>query len=119
MRICIPTVSDASLAARVCPHFGSAPFFTVVDEATGAVEVVRNTHVEHVHCSCDPAAAVLTLGIGAVVCRGVGWRGLAMLEERGVPVCRTESWSAADALKAFRARHLSRAGSEHACRHEP
>lgn len=119
MRICIPTVSDAGLAASVCSHFGSTPFFTVVDEATGAVEVVRNTQVEHVHGSCDPTAAVLTLGIGAVVCRGLGWRGLAMLEERGVTVYRTESWSAGDAFKAYCARRLPRAVSEHACRHDP
>jgi len=119
MRICIPTASEAGLAASVCCHFGSAPYFTLVDAESGDVEVVRNTHVQHEHGSCTPTAAVLDLGIGAVVCRGVGWRGLAMLEEQGVPVYRTENWRAVDALKAFRAGHLPRAGLEHACRHDP
>ncbi len=119
MRICIPTASEGGLEASVCSHFGSAPYFTVVDDASGAVEVVRNTHVQHEHGSCDPTAAVLGLGIDAVVCRGVGWRGLVMLEEQGVPVYRTENWRAGDALKALRAGHLPRAGLDHVCRHDP
>ena len=119
MRICIPTASEGGLQASVCSHFGSAPFYTLVDEVSGDIEVVPNTHIQHEHGSCDPTAAVLDLGIDAVVCRGVGWRGPVMLEENGVAVYWTENWGAGDALKAFRAGHLARAALDHACRHDP
>jgi predicted Fe-Mo cluster-binding NifX family protein len=31
MNLCIPVNSDSALASEVCPHFGSAPCFLIVD----------------------------------------------------------------------------------------
>ena len=58
MTICLPTVSDAGLTARLSPHFGRAPFFTLVETETGNVEVVPNTHQHHEHGHCNPLGAL-------------------------------------------------------------
>jgi predicted Fe-Mo cluster-binding NifX family protein len=40
MRLCIPTIDDAGLDAQLSAHFGSAPYYTIVDTESEAFEVV-------------------------------------------------------------------------------
>jgi len=117
MKICLPCVNDRGLDARLSPHFGSAPYFTVVDGETGAVEVTANAHAVHDHGSCNPAGALVGLGVDVVVCRGLGGRALALLEQQGITVYRTEDWAAADAVNAFRVHRLPVMTLAHSCQH--
>jgi hypothetical protein len=43
LRVCVPTLGWDGLDDYVCEHFGRAPTFTIVDLATGKVEVIPNT----------------------------------------------------------------------------
>ena len=43
MRICIPTLHGTGAADEVCEHFGSAPYFTILDTEGGEPEVIPNT----------------------------------------------------------------------------
>ena len=58
MKICVPTATDAGLEAPVFGHFGSAPFFTVVDTDDGKVEVIPNTNSHHAHGTCSPTSLI-------------------------------------------------------------
>ncbi len=117
MRICLPTVNDGGLGARLSPHFGRAPFFTIVDAETGAVRVVANDRRHHQHGHCDPLGALGDVAADAVVCRGVGAHALLLLEQRGLAAYATEAWTVTEALDAFRSGALPRVGQEQACRH--
>ena len=117
MKICLPTVSDAGLAARLSPHFGRAPFFTLVESETGAVEVLPNTHQHHEHGHCNPLGALQDVVSDAVVYRGVGGHALMLLEQHGLPAYLTDEWTVETALTAFRAGRLTRMALEDACRH--
>lgn len=117
MRICLPTVSDDGLGARLSPHFGRAPFFTIVDGETGVVQVLANDRQHHQHGHCDPLGALGSVAADAVVCRGVGAHALLLLEQRGLAAYLTEAWTVTDALAAFRSGALARMGPEQACRH--
>ncbi len=118
MRICVPTVSDGGLTARLSPHFGRAPFFTIVDGESGAVEVLLNGRQHHQHGHCDPLGALGDVAADAVVCRGVGAHALMLLEQRGLAAYLTDAWTVTEALDAFRSGALSRVAQEQACRHE-
>jgi len=118
MNICIPTVSDAGAAARLSPHFGRAPFFTLVDVESGRAETVRNRDPQHEHGRCDPLGALEGGGVHAVVCRGMGSHALERLAARGVPVLATDAWLVADALQAFREGRLPRLTREDAGHHD-
>ena len=115
MRLCIPTENDTGLAGRISSHFGSAPYFTLVDSETGDVQVVSNVHAEHEPGACVSAQSLMTLGVGAVVCRGLGRRAFGRLRDMGLPVFVSYDEEASDALEAFRAGRLARLTSEAAC----
>jgi len=115
MRLCIPTVDDRGLAGRLSSHFGSAPYFTLVESGTGEVRVVENLHSEHEPGSCHSADALRAYGVEAVVCRGLGRRAYGRMRIMGLPVFVSGEEEAAGALEAFRQGRLRRMTDESAC----
>lgn len=71
MKICIPTVDELGLKGTPSDHFGSAPFFTLVDTDSWECEVIPNGGHGHTG-SCAPTDLIRAKGINAVVCRGMG-----------------------------------------------
>jgi predicted Fe-Mo cluster-binding NifX family protein len=86
MKICIPTQDERGLDSELFGHFGSAPFFTVVDSESGEVEVRPNDNTHHGHGACQPMRQLGSRSIDAVVCQGMGRRAVASLKESGVRV---------------------------------
>jgi predicted Fe-Mo cluster-binding NifX family protein len=87
MRICIPTEDEGGLQAQVCGHFGSAPFFTLVEVESGAVEVVGNQPPGgRSHGACAPLDGLSAHSIDAMVCQGIGRGAILRLQERGIRV---------------------------------
>ena len=117
MTICLPTVSDAGLPARLSPHFGRAPFFTLVETETGSVTVLPNVHQNHEHGHCNPLGALGDAAADVVVCRGVGGHALALIEQRGLTAYLTEEWTVGGAVDAFRSGRLTRMGMGDVCSH--
>jgi predicted Fe-Mo cluster-binding NifX family protein len=115
MKLCIPTDDDRGLDGRLSSHFGSAPFFTLVDSETGTARVVANLHENHEPGTCQSAEALRGYGVGAVVCRGLGRRAYGRLRNMGLPVFVTEAEDLAEALEEYRAGRLDRLTSERAC----
>jgi hypothetical protein len=58
MKIAFPTQFDHGLESPVFGHFGSAGYFLVVDDASGAVETIVNADRDHLHGQCQPLAAL-------------------------------------------------------------
>lgn len=106
MRLCIPTMDDGGLKAVPSDHFGSAPFFTLVDTDTERVELVRNADHHHEHGRCDPIRSLETEGIDLVVCQGMGRRAMTLLSEAGIPFFITWKPDVAAILVAHRERRL-------------
>jgi predicted Fe-Mo cluster-binding NifX family protein len=115
MKLCIPTDDDRGLAGRLSSHFGSAPYFTLVDSETGEAKVVSNLHGDHEPGTCQSAEALRGYGVGAVVCRGLGRRAYGRLRNMGLPVFVTEAEAPGEALEEFRAGRLARLTAESAC----
>lgn len=115
MRLCLPTTDDRGLEARLSPHFGSAPCFTLVDTASGRVEAVVNDHAVHEHGRCDPTRDLEGRELDAVVCLGLGRRALRRLQDAGIPVLVTGASTVAAALAEFHAGLLRPLADDEAC----
>jgi predicted Fe-Mo cluster-binding NifX family protein len=115
MRVCLPTLDEGGAAARLSPHFGRAPWFTVVDDGTGEVTAVRNEAVSHEHGGCAPVGLFTGRGVGAVICHGLGRGAHARLQAAGVRVYVTASADVGEALAEWRAGQLQEVAAEQLC----
>jgi predicted Fe-Mo cluster-binding NifX family protein len=107
MRICIPTEDDRGLESRAFDHFGSAPFFTMVDVESGQLEVVRNpgcqdhNRVHHDHQPRHHVDELTSHGIDALVCNGVGRQAFAALRKAGIDVLVPADGTVSDIIRAL------------------
>jgi predicted Fe-Mo cluster-binding NifX family protein len=115
MRLCLPTTDDRGRHATLSDHFGSAPYFTIVDSESGAVDAVPNYHARHQPGSCEAAKGLETHRIDAVVCLGLGRRALSGLEHAGIQVFVTSAGDVDGAVEAFRSGRLVPLTAEAAC----
>lgn len=101
MNICIPITREDELSSPISGHFGSAPFFAIIDSDTGAFRSVSNPNRNHEHGGCQPMVALAGQKIDAVVVGGIGAGALSRLQSMGVPVYRAGVNSVSEALQAF------------------
>ncbi|MCL4233526.1 MAG: NifB/NifX family molybdenum-iron cluster-binding protein [Deltaproteobacteria bacterium] len=101
MNICIPVEQDNGLDSAVCAHFGSAPFFLMVDTETRACRAIPNRNQHHAHGMCQPLAALAGEHPDAIVVGGIGRGALMRLIEAGCRVFRSSPGSAKQLLKAL------------------
>jgi predicted Fe-Mo cluster-binding NifX family protein len=115
MRTCIPTDGDAGLEDRICDHFGSAPWFTIVDLESGEVTLLPNAKEAHEHGSCRPLDRLAGTGIESMVVRGMGRRAILSLSQAGIRVYRAETSSVREVVDALKAGRLPPMDADSAC----
>jgi len=71
MKIAFPTQENNSIESPVYSHFGSAPFFIIVDAETGEQETVDYHDLNHAHGKCQPLVALGGKTVDAVGLRDV------------------------------------------------
>jgi predicted Fe-Mo cluster-binding NifX family protein len=98
MTLCIPTNGPLGLNDTVYGHFGSAPYFTVVDTDTNEITIIDNTDKQHGHGNCAPAEDLLARGVDAVAAGGMGRRALARFNAAGIRVFLTRAATPAEAV---------------------
>ena len=97
MVIAIPCNKDGYIEK----NSGSAPFFTVFDTEKGGLKVVENGNIIEENARCNPAGAVLSLKVDALLCREVSLRTARMLSAYGVRVFFTGESAAERAVTGF------------------
>lgn len=115
MRICIPVEENNGLDSRVCAHFGSAPFFLIVDSETEDKEAIVNDGAHHAHGMCQPLALLEGKNIDGVVVGGIGRGALFKLQAGNVGVYLSEYSTVRETLDAHRAGSLRPVSPESAC----
>ena len=118
MKICIPTKDERGMQSELFDHFGSAPFFTVVDSESGQVEVIQNSNIHHSPGACHPMRQFGPRALDAVVCQGMGRRAVASLREAGVQVLLMEGdagQTVQDVVSAARDNRLKPFSEQDAC----
>ena len=115
MRICIPTEDDLGMEGKVCGHFGSAPFYTLVDTESGSCETIGNSHDKQGHGACAPVDRLRAHQLDAIVCKGMGRRAIAALSRAGVDILLTEEMTVSRAVAAARQSRLRLLSPQDAC----
>lgn len=103
MNICIPVNADQGLASPVCGHFGSAPFFMIVDTESGACRAIPNQNQHHAHGMCQPMSAIQGEELGGIVVGGIGMGALTKLMMAGLQVFQAQHPTVDATVAAFKA----------------
>jgi predicted Fe-Mo cluster-binding NifX family protein len=115
MNICIPVTEDRGPESPVCGHFGSAPFFMIVDTESGACRTIDNQNQHHAHGMCQPLAALGGVELGGIVVGGIGMGALNHLKMAGIEVYQAQHQTVALTLAAFKAGTLQPVNPAGAC----
>lgn len=86
MRVCIPTEGDQGLQAKLAQHFGSAPFFTVIDLASGQISARANPACHSHPGACHHVSMLQGEKVEAVVSSGIGRNAFSALQQAGIQV---------------------------------
>lgn len=98
MLVCVPTSNDAGLKGVIHEHFGSAPFFTLIDTDNQNIEIIQNRNSHHSHGTCHPMTQLSRYKIDAVVCSGMGRRAVEALNSEGIRTLIANGRTVKDAI---------------------
>jgi len=115
MKLCIPTETNEGKNAQVYDHFGSAPYFTIVDTEKDSVEIINNANQDHSHGMCQPMNALVGKKIDAVVTGRMGARAVQKLNEGGIKAYRAIPGTVADIVSQFTKGGLEEIAVSNAC----
>ena len=115
MKLCIPVAENHALNSIVYGHFGSAPFFLLVDSKTLALELLNNHDEHHVHGACNPLKALAGRAVDAVVVGGIGAGAIHGLRNAGIAVFQSPAQTIAAVVAQFNAGVLPELEVQHAC----
>ena len=117
MKICIPVISNQGVNSEVSAHFGSAPFFMIIDTETLDTKMIINTNQHHAHGMCQPLALLGNETFDGIVVGGIGMGALNKLKAANIKVYRAEGCLIKDIIDASKAGLLIEMSMEGACSH--
>jgi predicted Fe-Mo cluster-binding NifX family protein len=106
MKICFPVETDGGFESTVYNHFGSAPFFVVVDTDTNALSTINNGDQHHSHGACNPMKALDNQKVDAIVVGGIGAGALSRLNQMGIIVHRSAAATIRENMTLFTSQKL-------------
>jgi len=115
MKIAFPTSEDKGLQSPVYGHFGSAPFFIVVDAETEETSVLGNQDLGHTHGNCQPLQALGGTAVDAVVVGGIGGGALRKLFDANIKTYRAVEGTVSENLTLFKVDKLPAFTMDHTC----
>lgn len=115
MNIAFPSREEKGADSTVYGHFGSAPFFVIVDSRDGTAETIVNRDREHMHNHCQPLKALGGRSVDAVVVGGIGAGALRGLQAGRIKVYRGVEGTVAENLKLILAGRLPEFTLEQTC----
>ncbi len=116
MKIAIPSLGEKGLADSVCPHFGRAPTYTIVDTESGDVDVVENKS-EHFGGHGKPPEFLQAKDVHVVLAAGMGFRAMQMFAGHGITVYCGAEGSVQQALTDYENGRLQKASEDTSCKH--
>jgi len=115
MKICIPTQDDLGLESQLFGHFGSAPFFAIVEVDSGDLQVMGNLGLHSHPRGCHHVDELRAHDIDAVACAGLGRQAFAGLQEAGIDVLIPERGTIGEILEALRLGQLRKLSADEVC----
>ncbi len=115
MKICVPVKDNSKLSSKVSEHFGSAPFFSIVDTESKNCIFIANTNQHHTHGMCQPLTVLADVEFDAIIVGGIGMGALNKLKAGGKKVMKTKARDLNEVLEAHEKNSFIEVTSENAC----
>ena len=115
MRIAFPTKENEGLESLVYSHFGSAPYFVIVEAETSELEILDNQDLGHEHGNCQPLAALGGAPVDVVVVGGIGGGALKKLANAGVKTYRAVEGTVSENLSLIKTDKLPLFAMDQTC----
>lgn len=115
MKVAFPIQEKNDKNSMVHNHFGSAPYFVVVDTDTDETHIIDNQNLNHTHGNCQPLVALGGTQVDAVVVGGIGGGALRKLLNAGIKAFRAIDGTVSDNLVLVKNSELEAFGPEHTC----
>ncbi|MCG6910830.1 MAG: diguanylate cyclase [Deltaproteobacteria bacterium] len=115
MKIAFPTQEKNDRQSRVHNHFGSAPYFVIVDTDAELSRTIDNRNLEHTHGNCQPLVALGNTEVDAVVVGGIGGGALRKLLNAGIKAYRAVEGTVLDNLVLVNDGKLPEFSKDHTC----
>lgn len=116
MKVGFAVQHDEGLDSMVYDHFGSAPFFIVVDVEAADVSTVGNKNLNHTHGACNPLMALDGRSLDAMVVGGIGGGALTKLNALGIKVFGAGAPTVKENLALLKDKKLAELSMENSCR---
>lgn len=116
MLACIPTRGNGGLEDTVHEHFGSAPYFTLLDTKTNEITILENRNAHHDHGTCHPMNQLASHKIDCVICSGMGRRAIEALNAEGIRILQSPWTKISDIAEGLRTNSLTEMDPLRACR---
>ena len=117
MKLCLPVTENNGIKSPVSEHFGSAPFFMIVDTDTLECTAITNTNSEHAHGMCQPLSVLSAYQFDGIVVGGIGTGALNKLRASNIKVFKTSQNNITETIKAYKENNLTEMTPETACTH--
>ena len=115
MKIAFPVEQDQGLDSPVFGHFGSAPFFIIVDSESNETESISNENLNHSHGNCQPLLALGNRPVDVVVVGGIGGGALRKLNAAGIKAYRGVAGPVSENFKLIRSGKLPQFTMDQTC----
>lgn len=117
MVVCVPTTGTGGLDEAVHGHFGSAPFYVIVDTKSGALTYIPNAKEDDVDGECDPTASFGGHQVDILVVQSIGQGALAHLVEMGIRVGQSAATTVHEAVDQAQSGFLLKITPKSGCGH--
>ena len=117
MNICIPIQAEQNLQSQISAHFGSAPFFMIIDVDTNILKTIPNSNASHGYGMCVPLQALQNEKIDAVVVSGIGTGAFQKLKNAHINVYVTHKSVVQDILEELQSGQVKHLQNNQVCAH--
>ena len=114
MKICVPAMGR-ELQEPISQHFGRAPYYLIVDQDSGDIEILENRS-EHMGGSGKPPEHIASKGAEIMICSGLGPKAIDMLRSYGIRTYVGAQGSVGEAIQQWREGKLPSADDGNACK---
>ena len=115
MKIAFPIQDNKGMDSAVFGHFGSAPYFILVESTNGSFEALGNPDQEHQHGQCQPLKALGERPVDVVVVGGIGAGALLKLNAAGIKTYRAVEGTVNENLELIQSGALPMFTLDHTC----
>ncbi len=115
MKICFPVQNNEGLESTVYNHFGSAPFFVIINTETDDATTIVNKDLHHAHGACNPMKAIDGQQIDAIIVGGIGAGALNRLNQLGIKAFQAQAATIRENISLLQAQGLRELTIQQCC----